>query len=79
MSKGLQLFLGFTITFLGVLSIVLSLIGVQFAFLLWIDAFGRLFGFVFRLLMIMGGIVIIVLAQTDWKKEEEMLSDLKNE
>lgn len=79
MSKGLQLFLGFTITFLGVLSVVLSLIGVQFAFLLWIDAFGRLAGFVFRLLMIMGGIVIIVLAQTDWKKEEEMLSELKNE
>jgi hypothetical protein len=42
---------------------------VQLSFLTWIDSPGRLFGFVVRLLMILVGIVIVYLAQTDFSGE----------
>lgn len=54
----------------GFMALALSLVGVQLTFLTWIDAPGKLFGFVTRLLMILGGIVIVVLTRTDWREEE---------
>lgn len=52
------------------LAVVLSLVGVQLSFLVWLDNISTLFGFVAKLLMVIGGIVIIVLAQTDWSQEQ---------
>ena len=69
-NKGLVTLVGFLLAGLGFLALVLSLIGVQFAFLTWIDKPGKLFGFVFRIIMITVGIVMIYLAQTDFEKEE---------
>jgi hypothetical protein len=46
-------------------------VGLNLAFLTWIDAPGPLFGFVIRLIMIVTGIVIIYLAQTNFAGEEE--------
>jgi len=54
---------------LGFLSLVLSLVGVKLSFLVFIDAGGRLLGFVMRLLMIVLGVVSVALAQTNWKEE----------
>ncbi len=56
---------GFLMAGTGFLALVLSLIGIQLSFLTWIDYPGRLFGFVTRLLMIIIGIIIIYLTQTD--------------
>ena len=70
MNKGLLSLLGFLIAGLGFLSIVLSLVGVQFAFLTWLDSFGRLFGFVAKIIMIIVGILILYIAQSDFRGEE---------
>jgi len=70
-TKSLYAILGFLLIIIGVLALVLMFVGVQLSFLTWIDALGRLGGFVIRLLMIIAGFVIIVLTQTDWRNVED--------
>jgi len=69
MQKGILTLIGFLLFLFGFLSIVLSMIGVQLAWLSWLDLPGPLFGFVSRLVMIIAGVILVVVAQTDWKKE----------
>jgi hypothetical protein len=69
-NRGLWTLVGFILTGIGFVAIVLSLVGVQLAFLTWIDSPGRLVGFLIRLIMILAGIVIIYLAQTNLDQEE---------
>jgi len=71
-NKGLFSLVGFILTGLGFSAIVLSLVGAKLSFLLWIDAFGALTGFVIKLVMILMGIVILYLARTDFSGEEEI-------
>ena len=73
MSKALYTFVGFLLFLFGFMALSLSLVGVQLSFLTWIDAPGKLFGFVIRLLMILAGIVIVVLTRTDWREEEGLV------
>jgi len=73
MSKTTSTIIGFLLFIIGGLALVLSLIGVQLSFLTWIDKPSQLLGFVIRLLMILGGIVMVVLARTDWREDEELL------
>ena len=54
---------------LGFFALVLSLVGVKLSYLLFIDKMGALTGFVIRLMMIVLGLVIVVLAQTNWNAE----------
>ena len=70
MSRAIYTFIGFLLFLFGFMALALSLVGVQLSFLTWIDAPGKLFGFVIRLLMILSGIVIVVLTRTDWREEE---------
>lgn len=72
MSKATKSLIGFILFIVGGLALVLSLIGVQLSYLTWIDAGGRLLGFVIRLSMILAGVVIVVLARTDWQNDPEM-------
>lgn len=69
MYKSLFTFIGFILFITGMLALALSMVGVQLSFLTFIDRPSRLFGFLIRLLMIIGGIVMVALAQTDWKQE----------
>ena len=69
-NKGWLTLVGFLLAGTGILALVLSLVGVKLSFLTWIDAPGPLFGFIFRLLMIVSGVVIIYLTQTDFKGED---------
>ncbi len=57
--------LGFVLFFTGFLSIILGMIGVQFSLLTWLDLWGKGLGFLIRLIMILAGIVIIILDQSD--------------
>lgn len=68
-NKALLTLIGFILIALGFLALVLSIVGVKIAFLLWIDQPGPLFGFLFRILMILGGFVLVYLAQTNFKGE----------
>lgn len=70
-NRGWITLVGFLIAGIGFVALVLSLVGLQLSFLTWIDAPGKLFGFVMRLVFIIVGIVIIVLAQSDFKGETE--------
>ncbi len=60
---------GFTLFILGFLSLMFSFIGIQFSFLTFLDAMGYLTGFILRLLMVLGGIVLLFLNNTNWKEE----------
>ena len=68
-NKALITIVGFLFVALGFMALVLSMVGVKFAFLLWIDKPGPLFGFVFRLLMIIVGFVMVYLAQSNYRGE----------
>ena len=70
-TKSVYAIIGFVLIILGFLSLVLMMVGVQLSFLTWIDAPGRLFGFVMRLLLIIGGFIIITLSQTNWRNVED--------
>jgi hypothetical protein len=69
-NKGLWSIVGFLLTALGFLAIALSMVGIQFAFLTWLDATGRLFGFIAKIAMIIAGILILYLAQSDFAGED---------
>jgi membrane protein insertase Oxa1/YidC/SpoIIIJ len=68
-NKGLLTLLGFILVIIGFLALVLSIVGVKFSFLLWIDRPGPLFGFLVRILMIITGFVLVYLAQTNYRGE----------
>ncbi len=70
-AKSIYAIIGFILIIIGMLSLILMLVGVQFSFLTWIDGSGRLTGFVIRLLMIICGFVIIALSQTNWRNVED--------
>ncbi len=71
MNKTIMTILGFLLTGLGILSLILMLFGARFSFLSWIDSFGTGIGFVLKLLFAFGGILLIILARIDWDKELE--------
>lgn len=66
MNKTIQTALGFLLLLFGALSIVLSLVGIKLTFLVWLDV-NPLLGFVIKLLMIIAGIVLAVLAKSNWR------------
>ena len=68
-NKSLITALGFLMFIIGGSALVLSLVGVKFAFLTWIDLGGPLLGFILRIVMMIGGIVLAVLAQSNWEEE----------
>lgn len=56
---------GFLIAGIGFIALILSLIGLQLSYLTWIDKPGRLFGFIIRITMIVGGLITVYLAQME--------------
>jgi hypothetical protein len=68
-NRGIIVLIGFLLAGTGFLALVLSLVGVQLAFLTWIDAFGGLIGFLIRVLMIMFGAIIIYVSRTNLEGE----------
>ncbi|MFK7808414.1 MAG: hypothetical protein AB8F74_11485, partial [Saprospiraceae bacterium] len=65
--RGITSLIGFALLLSGMLALVLSLVNVQLAFLTWIDGFGRGVGLVFRLAMMVSGLIIIVLTRSDFE------------
>ena len=70
-NKGYWLLLGYALFVFGITAIILQLVGVQWAFLHVIELGGRLLGFVIKILMMIAGVMIIVLANTDWERERK--------
>ena len=72
MKKGIFTLIGFLLFIIGGTALVLSLVGVKLSFLLWIDAAGGLLGFIIRIVMMIGGIVIAVLSTGNWQEDDEL-------
>ncbi len=72
MKKGIFTLIGFLLFIIGGTALVLSLVGVKLSFLLWIDAAGGLLGFIIRIVMMIGGIVIAVLSTGNWQQDDEL-------
>ncbi|MCG8329225.1 MAG: hypothetical protein MI974_16135 [Chitinophagales bacterium] len=72
-NKGIFSLVGFLLAGIGFISIVLSLIGAELSFLTWLDSLGRLVAFLIKIVMILLGIVIVYLAQSDFKGEESII------
>jgi uncharacterized membrane protein len=70
-NKAIFTTVGFVLFILGSSALVLSLVGVKFSFLVWLDAAGALAGFIARIVMMVSGIVLATLANTNWEDEEE--------
>jgi len=68
-NKGISTLVGFVLVIIGFMSLILNMVGIKFAFLLWVDALGATTGFVIRLAMIIIGFVVIYIAQTDFRGE----------
>ena len=49
---------GFVLFLLGMLSLILSFVGMQFVFMKWLDAWGKGYGTLFRILIIGLGILM---------------------
>ena len=69
-NKGILSLVGFLLAGIGFIAIILSLIGAQLAFLTWIDDLGRLTGFLIKIGLILLGIIIIYLTQSNFEGDE---------
>jgi hypothetical protein len=68
-NKGLWFLAGFLLFVTGVVSLILQMVGVNLAFLSFLEWPGRLFAFVAKLVMALSGVFIVIMANTDWEKE----------
>jgi uncharacterized membrane protein len=73
--KGLWMLLGFLLFVTGFTAVVLQMVGVSWYFLSFLELPGRLFAFVAKVVMLLAGIIIIVLANTDWEQEKRESSE----
>ena len=62
--------IGFLLTGIGFLAVFLNFVGVDFAFLYWLRAFGGPIAFAVKIAMILVGFVLIFFGQTDLDQEE---------
>ena len=74
-----QLVFGFLMAGSGLFSLILMFVGVQVNYLVWLDSWGGVVGLVLRLLMIMGGAVLIVLSTTNWKREMAEIEEYRQQ
>ncbi len=61
---------GFFTFVIGFLSLVLQLIGVDFQFLSFLNLAGPLVGFILRIVMVLGGIIMASWSRRDWEQED---------
>lgn len=68
MKKSTLSLIGFTIFFLGFISIVLSMVQLKLSFLAFLDTPGRTFGLVAKLLMVFVGMIMLYWSKMDHNK-----------
>lgn len=61
---------GFLLFIIGMLSLVLSVIGIHFTFLRFLEYWGAGFAFASKILIIIAGFVLIYLSKTDYPRKE---------
>lgn len=72
MQKSILSLIGFLLFLIGFLAVCLNLIGGQFTFLKWMkDSLGAQTSMIIQFLMIVLGLILVVLAQTNFGREKE--------
>ena len=61
---------GFLLFFLGAFSLFLNMVGVDLIILRWLYDLGTVVSLSIRLGMVVLGIILIYIGQTDWEREE---------
>lgn len=69
--KNAGMLLGFALIVFGFTAMVLQMVGVHWYFLGWLELGGRLFAFVAKVFMVIGGMVLFILARTNWEEERQ--------
>jgi hypothetical protein len=69
--KGLWIVVGLLLLLLGFSAMILQLVGVNWAFLALLERGGLLWALVLKIVMVLAGVVLVVLAKTDWEREFE--------
>jgi hypothetical protein len=67
--KNFGLIAGFLLIVLGLTSLILTLVGIHWYFLGWLEHLGRLGAFVAKILMVIVGAIVFIMARTDWERE----------
>lgn len=62
--------IGFICLFVGIVSLFLNLVGVDLFFLTWLYELGGLISFGVRLSLVVIGLTLIYVGQTDWERED---------
>ena len=65
--KDLYTLIGFLMFVIGLTSIIFNIVGVEWVILKWLSHFNAMFGFLLKLLMVVGGLVIIYLNKVNWR------------
>ncbi len=71
MNKTWLTVLGFLLAVFGFLAVVLSIVGLQFSFLAWLDFAGRSLGFLLKVIMMLTGFVMAYLGSTRFNVDED--------
>lgn len=72
MSRNVMTIVGFLCFFIGLISIVLSLVGLRLSIISFADNISPLFAFVFKLFLLFGGMVIFYMGRSsDYDPEME--------
>lgn len=69
--KGILSLVGFLMFSTGIVGLVLSLVGVRLSVLSFIESANPMLGFLFKLFLCVAGIILVIVARTDWKKENQ--------
>ncbi len=55
----------------GFLTLLLTLLGLEFTYMAWLERLPGLMPLMIKLLMLFGGIVLAYLSSTDWKSQHD--------
>ena len=77
--RDLQTLIGFILFITGFVALTLALVGIRISFLAWMDNINPVFGFVMKLVMILAGLIIVVIAQgNDYEQDDRWEKDARD-
>lgn len=65
--KDLYTLIGFILFATGLTSIIFNIVGVEWVLLSWLNNFNPMIGFVLKLFMIVGGMIMIYMSKVDFR------------
>jgi len=73
-NKGWFTLIGFILFFTGIISIVLSMIGVNFAIFSFLAKTSGMLSFIFYIVLVLTGLLLVIIPNTNLSNDEEIVS-----